>query len=141
MFITLWKFIKSIGKYQNRYRGGGGTRHNLYPDVLLVWTCTVFVSKFQFPETTERPGYFVVFSDNLRDALKNNIWKMIWSQAYMEVWLDQQQVQVIGITVCHLSWMIKNHVKYYILSQVLFGKLDIISTNLEILRMMVITIS
>jgi hypothetical protein len=28
------------------------------------------VSKFRFPETTERPGYFVGFEDNLGDALK-----------------------------------------------------------------------
>jgi hypothetical protein len=34
------------------------------------------VSKFQFPETTERPGYFVGFADNI----------MIWSQFYIKVW-------------------------------------------------------
>jgi hypothetical protein len=33
------------------------------------------VSKFRFPETTERPGYFVGFSDNLGDALTFNILK------------------------------------------------------------------
>jgi hypothetical protein len=27
------------------------------------------VSKFQFPETTESPGYFVGFADNVGDAL------------------------------------------------------------------------
>jgi hypothetical protein len=33
------------------------------------------VSKFQLPETTERPGYFVGFADNLRDALTFKIMK------------------------------------------------------------------
>jgi hypothetical protein len=33
------------------------------------------VSKFQYPETTERPGYFVVFADNVGDALTFNILK------------------------------------------------------------------
>jgi hypothetical protein len=33
------------------------------------------VSKFQFPETTERPGYFVVFADNVGDALTFKILK------------------------------------------------------------------
>jgi hypothetical protein len=33
------------------------------------------VSKFQFPETTERPGYFVGFADNVGDALTFKILK------------------------------------------------------------------
>jgi hypothetical protein len=33
------------------------------------------VSKFVFPETTERPGYFVGSSDNVGDALKFKILK------------------------------------------------------------------
>jgi hypothetical protein len=33
------------------------------------------VSKFRFPETTERPGYFVGFADNLGDALTFKILK------------------------------------------------------------------
>jgi hypothetical protein len=33
------------------------------------------VSKFQFPETTESPGYFVVFADNVGDALTFKILK------------------------------------------------------------------
>jgi hypothetical protein len=33
------------------------------------------VSKFQFPETTERPGYFVGFTDNVGDALTFKILK------------------------------------------------------------------
>jgi hypothetical protein len=44
------------------------------------------VSKFYFPETTERPGYFVGFADNVGDALTFKILKMTWSQFYIEVW-------------------------------------------------------
>jgi hypothetical protein len=33
------------------------------------------VSKFQFPETTERPGYFVGFEDNVWDALTFKVLK------------------------------------------------------------------
>jgi hypothetical protein len=35
------------------------------------------VSKFQFPETTERPGYFVGFADNVGDTLIFNILKIL----------------------------------------------------------------
>jgi hypothetical protein len=34
------------------------------------------VSKFQFPETTERPGYFVGFADNVGEALTFKILKI-----------------------------------------------------------------
>jgi hypothetical protein len=47
----------------------------------------------KFPETTESPGYFVGFADNVGDSLIFKILKMIWSQFYIEVWLDQQQIQ------------------------------------------------
>jgi hypothetical protein len=33
------------------------------------------VSKFRFPETTERPGYFIGFADNVGDALTFKILK------------------------------------------------------------------
>jgi hypothetical protein len=33
------------------------------------------VSKFQYPETTERPGYFIGFADNVGDALTFKILK------------------------------------------------------------------
>jgi hypothetical protein len=33
------------------------------------------VSKFQFPETTERPGYLVGFADNVGDVLTFKILK------------------------------------------------------------------
>jgi hypothetical protein len=33
------------------------------------------LSKFQFPETIERPGYFVGFTDSVGDALTFKIFK------------------------------------------------------------------
>jgi hypothetical protein len=48
--------------------------------------CLDPVSKFRFPETTERPGYFVGFTDNVGDALTFKILKMTRSQFYIEVW-------------------------------------------------------
>jgi hypothetical protein len=54
---------------------GGGTRHML----MFYWFEPVLyldpVSKFQYPETTERPGYFTGFSDNVGDALTLKILK------------------------------------------------------------------
>jgi hypothetical protein len=70
------------------------------------------VSKFQFPEATERPGYFVGFADNVGDALKFIILKNDLITVYIEVWLDQQQMPVIGIEEYHLSQMYKNHLNY-----------------------------
>jgi hypothetical protein len=70
------QIVNSTGKYQNRYQGGD-TRHIPYPDV--YWFEPVLyldpVSKFQFPETTERPRYFVGFAGNVVDASKFNILK------------------------------------------------------------------
>jgi hypothetical protein len=50
----------------------------------LVLTCTVFGSspKIQYTETTERPGYFVGFADNVREAwtfkiLKNELVRVL----------------------------------------------------------------
>jgi hypothetical protein len=60
---------------------------------------------------------------------------MIWSQFYIEEWLDQQMT-VIGIKECHVRPMYKNQLNYQILSQVLFGKIVIISINQERLIMM-----
>jgi hypothetical protein len=57
----------------------------------------------KFPETTERPGYFAGFSDHVGDALTLKILKMIWSQSYIELWLDQQQMPVIRIKVSFQS--------------------------------------
>jgi hypothetical protein len=67
------------------------------------------ISKFHFTETTERPGYFVGFADNVGDALIFKILKMTWPQFYIEVWSDQQQMPVIVIEEYHLSQMYKNH--------------------------------
>jgi hypothetical protein len=39
----------------------------------------------KFPESTERPGYFVGFVDNVGNALTFKILKMTWSQFYIEV--------------------------------------------------------
>jgi hypothetical protein len=74
------QIVNSSGKYQNRYQGGGA------PDIshilMFYWFEPVLyldpVSKFQFSETKERPGYFVRFADNVGDALtfkilKNNL--------------------------------------------------------------------
>jgi hypothetical protein len=55
------------------------------------------VSKLNFPETIERPGYFVGFADNVGDALTFKILKMNLLQFYIEVWWDQQQMPVIRI--------------------------------------------
>jgi hypothetical protein len=61
---------------------------------------------------------------------------MTWSQIYIEVWSDPQQMPVIGIIEYSLSQMYKNNLDYWILSQVLFGKIVIIRINQEILIMM-----
>jgi hypothetical protein len=71
------KIVKSTGKYKNRYQGGRT------PDIshilMFYWLKSVLyldpVSKFQFPETTERSGYFVGFADNIGDALTFKILK------------------------------------------------------------------
>jgi hypothetical protein len=70
------------------------------------------VSIFQYPETTERHGYFVGFADNVGDALTFKILKNYLITVYIEVWLDHQQIPTIGIEECHLSQMYKNHLNY-----------------------------
>jgi hypothetical protein len=65
------RIVNSTGKYQNRYQEVGT------PDIshilMFYWFEPVLyldpVSKFQYTETTERPGYFVRFVDNVGDAL------------------------------------------------------------------------
>jgi hypothetical protein len=67
--------IKSIGKYQNKFQGGGD------PDIsyihMFYWFEPVLyldtVSKFL--ETTGRPGCFVGFADNVGDTLTFKILK------------------------------------------------------------------
>jgi hypothetical protein len=64
------QIFNSTEKYQNRYQEGGDTRHIPYPDV--YWFEPVLyldpVSKFRFPETTKRPGYFVEFVENVGNS-------------------------------------------------------------------------
>jgi hypothetical protein len=66
------QIVNSTGKYQNRYQGKGGTT-DISHIVMSYWFESVLylgpVSEFRFPETTERPGYFVGFADNVGDAL------------------------------------------------------------------------
>jgi hypothetical protein len=38
---------------------------------------------------------------------------MIWSQSYIDVWLDLQQMPVIGIEEYHLCQIYKNNLNYY----------------------------
>jgi hypothetical protein len=70
------QIVNSTGKYQNRYQVGD-TRHIPHRDV--YWFEPVLyldpVSKFLFAETTERPGYFVGFADDVGDALTFKILK------------------------------------------------------------------
>jgi hypothetical protein len=84
------QIVNSTGKYQYRCEGG---RRKGTPDIshmlMFYWFEPVLyldpVSKFRFPETTERPGYFVGFEDNVGDALTFKISKMTRSQFYIEV--------------------------------------------------------
>jgi hypothetical protein len=71
--------VNSTGKYQNRYQEGGrGT-----PDIshILMFYCfepVLYldpVSKLHYSETTERPGYFVGYADNVGDAVTFKILK------------------------------------------------------------------
>jgi hypothetical protein len=66
--------VNSTGKYQNRYHGGT-------PDIshmlMYYWFEPVLYLNLvlKFPETTDRPGYFLGFSDNVADALTFKILK------------------------------------------------------------------
>jgi hypothetical protein len=70
------------------------------------------VSKFHYTETTERSGYFVGFTDNVGDALTFKILKNDLVTVLHKLWLDPQQIPVIGIEEYHLSQMYKNHLNY-----------------------------
>jgi hypothetical protein len=55
--------------YQGRKKGTPDISHIL---MFYLFEPVVYldsVSKFQLPETTEKPGYFLGFADNVRDAL------------------------------------------------------------------------
>jgi hypothetical protein len=60
---------------------------------------------------------------------------MTWSQFYIEVWWDQQQMPVIGIEEYHLSQMYKNNLDYSMISQGFLGQIVIIIINQERLIM------
>jgi hypothetical protein len=68
------QIVNSTGKYQNRYQGGTPDISHIH---MSYWFEPVLyldpVSKF--PEIIERPGYFVGFADNVRDALTFKILK------------------------------------------------------------------
>jgi hypothetical protein len=81
MFIIQAQIVNPTGKYQNRYQGRRGT-----PDMyhILMFYCLnglnlyciwIQSQKFRFPETTESPGYFVTFANNLGDKLTFKILK------------------------------------------------------------------
>jgi hypothetical protein len=69
-----WKIPEQV----SRGDGEQGT-----PDISHIWMFYWFepvlyldlVSSFQYPETTERPGYFVGFADNVGDSLTFKILK------------------------------------------------------------------
>jgi hypothetical protein len=71
------KIVNSTGKYYNRYQEGWTP--NISHIMMFYWFEPALyldpVSKFQFPETTERPGYFVGFADNVGDVLAFKILK------------------------------------------------------------------
>jgi hypothetical protein len=77
MFIIEARIVKSTGKYQNSYQGGRRGIPDISHMLMFYWFEPVLyldpVSKF--PETTERPGYFVGFADNVGDALTFKILK------------------------------------------------------------------
>jgi hypothetical protein len=60
-----------------------------------------------FPETTERPGYFVGIADNVGDTLTFKILKKDLSTVYTAVLSDLQQMPIIKINGYHLSQMYK----------------------------------
>jgi hypothetical protein len=63
------QIVNSTGKYQNRYQGGERGAPDISHILMIYWFEPVLyldpVSKFQFPETTKMPGYFVGFADNV----------------------------------------------------------------------------
>jgi hypothetical protein len=71
------QIVNSTGKYQNKYQGGGGGTPDISHTLIFYWFKPVLyldtVSKF--PETTERPGEFVGFEDNVGNALTFKILK------------------------------------------------------------------
>jgi hypothetical protein len=73
------QIVNSTGKYQIKYQGEGRGTPDISHILMFDWFEPILyldpVSKFQFPESTERPGYFVGFADNVGDTLTFKIWK------------------------------------------------------------------
>jgi hypothetical protein len=72
------------------------------------------VSKFQFPETTERPGCFVGYADNVGDALtfkilKNDLVTVLQRSVVRSAADDSHRNKSVSV---HLSQMYKNHLNY-----------------------------
>jgi hypothetical protein len=68
------------------------------------------VSNFQFPETTERSGYFVGFADNVGDALIFKILKNdLVTVLHRSVVRSAADASHRNRRVSHLSQMYKNH--------------------------------
>jgi hypothetical protein len=70
------------------------------------------VSKFQFPETTERPGYFVGFADNEGDALTFKILKNDFVTVSHRSVVRSAADASHQDKKYHLSQMYKNHLNY-----------------------------
>jgi hypothetical protein len=91
-FHNLNSYCQLNCKIPEQVSRGGDTRHISYPDV--YWFEPVLyldpVSKFQYPEITERPRYFVEFANNVGDALTFKILKNSLVKVYIEVCLDPQ---------------------------------------------------
>jgi hypothetical protein len=94
LLITFSKFkCKSSAQLENTRTGIKGGTPDISHILMFYWFDPVLyldrVSKFQYPESTERPGYFVGFADNIGDALTFKILKMTRSQFSIEMWLEQ----------------------------------------------------
>jgi hypothetical protein len=67
-----WKIPEQVSRE-------GGRTPDISHILMLYWfepvLCLDPVSKFQFPQTTERPGYFLEFTDDVGDALTFKILK------------------------------------------------------------------
>jgi hypothetical protein len=73
------QIVNSTEKCQNRYQGGKEGTPDIFQILMFYWFEPVLYldpfSKFWFPETTERPGNFVGFADNVGYALTFKILK------------------------------------------------------------------
>jgi hypothetical protein len=69
-----WKISEQVSRWR-------GDTPDISDILMFYWFEPVLyldpVSNFQFPETTERAGYFLGFVDNVGDALRFKILKMI----------------------------------------------------------------